>query len=70
MNNSDLLTLLEGAEDYYGSYKFVKNDNSVITSDGVSLSESSTMLKVISFGRRTLVDQDTCQAFDGDLSWM
>ena len=70
MNNSDLLTLLEGAEHYYGSYKFVKKDSSVITSDGVSISESSTMVEVISFGRRTLVEQDICEDFDGDLSWM
>ena len=70
MNDNDILTFLEGAEDYYGSYKFVKKDSSVITSDGIIISESSTMVEVMPFGRRTLMEQDIFEDFDDDLSWL
>ena len=70
MNDNDILTLLEGSEEYFGSYTFVKKDSAVIKLDGIIISESSTMVEVISFGRRTLVEQDICEDFDGDLSWM
>ena len=70
MNDSDILTLLKGAEDYYGSYKFIKSCSSEIKTDGINISESSTMVEVISFGRRTLIEQDVFEDFDGDLSWL
>ena len=49
MNDNDILTFLEGSEDYYGSYKFVKQKLSVIKSDGIVIRESSTMVEVMPF---------------------
>ena len=70
MNDNDILTFLEGSEDYYGSYKFVKQKLSVIKSDGIVIRESSTMVEVMPFGQRTLMEQDIFEDFDDDLSWL
>lgn len=70
MNDSDILTLLEGSEEYFGSYTFVKKESAVIKSDGIIISESSTVVEVMSFGRRTLMEQDIFENFDDDLSWL
>lgn len=70
MNDSDILTLLEGSEEYFGSYTFVKKESAVIKSDGIIISESSTMVEVISFGQRTLMEQDIFEEFDDNLSWL
>lgn len=70
MNDNDILTFLEGSEDYHGSYKFVKQELAVIKSDGITIRESSTMVEVMPFGRRTLMEQDIFENFDDDLSWL
>lgn len=70
MNDIDILTLLKGAEDYYGSYMFIKNCSSEIKTDGINIRESSTMVEVMPFGRRTLMEQDIFEDFDDDLSWL
>lgn len=70
MNDSDILTLLEGSEDYFGSYTFVRKESAMIKSDGIIIRESSTVVEVMSFGRRSLMEQDIFEEFDEDLSWL
>ncbi len=66
----DVFSLIEGEEMLSTSYEVFKQASSIISVDGVVVSESTTIIESLSFGERNLNDEDIIEEYNDDLSWL
>lgn len=70
MDDLDVFSIIEGEEMLSTTYEVFKQNNSVIRVDGIVVRESSTIIENLSFGERSLEDEDIIEEYNTDLSWL
>lgn len=70
MNDIDILGLLEGAEFFSDTVEIIKRNDTIIKAGDLCINESVTVIESLSFGQRSLRDEDIVEGYSADLTWI